>query len=62
MRAGWTHCVACTSSGAVYTWGRADYGQLGPGEEAEEPMLGREEGSHGEEEECIQTKNKEKYR
>ncbi|XP_050726265.1 secretion-regulating guanine nucleotide exchange factor-like [Eriocheir sinensis] len=32
LRAGWTHCVAGVTSGAVYVWGRADYGQLGPSE------------------------------
>ncbi|XP_042547540.1 secretion-regulating guanine nucleotide exchange factor isoform X2 [Dipodomys spectabilis] len=26
---GWTHLVAQTESGKVFTWGRADYGQLG---------------------------------
>ncbi|XP_076790719.1 secretion-regulating guanine nucleotide exchange factor isoform X3 [Arvicanthis niloticus] len=26
---GWTHLVAKTESGKVFTWGRADYGQLG---------------------------------
>lgn len=29
LRAGWTHCVVGVASGAVYSWGRADYGQLG---------------------------------
>ncbi|KAK7076378.1 hypothetical protein SK128_014792 [Halocaridina rubra] len=33
LRAGWTHCVAGVASGAVYIWGRADYGQLGPSED-----------------------------
>lgn len=26
---GWTHLVAKTETGKVFTWGRADYGQLG---------------------------------
>ncbi|XP_061577676.1 secretion-regulating guanine nucleotide exchange factor [Cololabis saira] len=26
---GWTHIIAQTESGAVFTWGRGDYGQLG---------------------------------
>lgn len=26
---GWTHSLAVTDSGEVYSWGRADYGQLG---------------------------------
>lgn len=25
---GWTHCLAHTESGHVFTWGRGDYGQL----------------------------------
>ncbi|KAM4687186.1 secretion-regulating guanine nucleotide exchange factor-like, partial [Rhinophrynus dorsalis] len=29
MWSGWTHLVAQTDSGKVFTWGRADYGQLG---------------------------------
>ncbi|XP_039609252.1 secretion-regulating guanine nucleotide exchange factor isoform X2 [Polypterus senegalus] len=29
VRSGWTHIVARTERGQVYTWGRADYGQLG---------------------------------
>ncbi|CAG0914215.1 unnamed protein product [Notodromas monacha] len=28
---GWTHCVAHTESGHLFTWGRGDYGQLGRG-------------------------------
>ncbi|XP_071099304.1 secretion-regulating guanine nucleotide exchange factor-like [Haliotis cracherodii] len=29
LHSGWTHLVSCTEDGSVYTWGRADYGQLG---------------------------------
>ncbi|XP_070200727.1 secretion-regulating guanine nucleotide exchange factor-like isoform X2 [Littorina saxatilis] len=29
VTSGWTHSIALTDSGEVYTWGRADYGQLG---------------------------------
>lgn len=36
LRGGWTHCVAGVASGAVYIWGRADYGQLGPSEDDRE--------------------------
>ncbi|XP_071543496.1 secretion-regulating guanine nucleotide exchange factor [Panulirus ornatus] len=36
LRAGWTHCVVGVTSGAVYVWGRADYGQLGPLEDEKE--------------------------
>ena len=45
VRAGWTHCVAGTSSGAVYTWGRADYCQLGPAQsdDAAQVMLGADQ-------------------
>uniref|UniRef100_A0A8C5MSF3 Secretion regulating guanine nucleotide exchange factor n=1 Tax=Leptobrachium leishanense TaxID=445787 RepID=A0A8C5MSF3_9ANUR len=35
---GWTHLVAQTDSGKVYTWGRADYGQLGRDGEKEQPQ------------------------
>ncbi|KAM9220674.1 secretion-regulating guanine nucleotide exchange factor isoform 3-T3 [Dugong dugon] len=33
---GWTHLVAQTETGKVFTWGRADYGQLGRKLEAQE--------------------------
>ncbi|XP_023406574.2 secretion-regulating guanine nucleotide exchange factor isoform X4 [Loxodonta africana] len=33
---GWTHLVAQTETGKVFTWGRADYGQLGRKLEAHE--------------------------
>nr|XP_058161648.1 secretion-regulating guanine nucleotide exchange factor isoform X2 [Dasypus novemcinctus] len=33
---GWTHLVAQTETGKVFTWGRADYGQLGRKPEAPE--------------------------
>ncbi|CAK6449241.1 unnamed protein product [Pipistrellus nathusii] len=33
---GWTHLVAQTETGKVFTWGRADYGQLGRKLESEE--------------------------
>ncbi|XP_037695224.1 secretion-regulating guanine nucleotide exchange factor isoform X2 [Choloepus didactylus] len=33
---GWTHLVAQTETGKVFTWGRADYGQLGRKSEAHE--------------------------
>lgn len=36
LKAGWTHCVVGVASGAVYVWGRADYGQLGPIEDDRE--------------------------
>ncbi|CAH1786323.1 unnamed protein product, partial [Owenia fusiformis] len=29
LKGGWTHMLAVTESGAVYSWGRGDYGQLG---------------------------------
>ncbi|XP_041705751.1 secretion-regulating guanine nucleotide exchange factor [Coregonus clupeaformis] len=29
IRSGWTHLVAQTESGRVFTWGRSNYGQLG---------------------------------
>uniref|UniRef100_A0A8C1LJA0 Secretion regulating guanine nucleotide exchange factor n=1 Tax=Cyprinus carpio TaxID=7962 RepID=A0A8C1LJA0_CYPCA len=29
VHSGWTHLVAITESGRVFTWGRANYGQLG---------------------------------
>lgn len=29
IRSGWTHLIAQTESGALYSWGRGDYGQLG---------------------------------
>ena len=36
LRSGWSHLLAETDDGAVWSWGRADYGQLGrqTGEEA----------------------------
>lgn len=36
LRVGWTHCVVGVASGAVYVWGRADYGQLGPLEDEQQ--------------------------
>ncbi|XP_073898715.1 LOW QUALITY PROTEIN: secretion-regulating guanine nucleotide exchange factor [Castor canadensis] len=42
---GWTHLVAQTETGKVFTWGRADYGQLGrkleshEGQKEEKPEL-----------------------
>ncbi|XP_027624345.1 secretion-regulating guanine nucleotide exchange factor [Tupaia chinensis] len=39
---GWTHLVAQTETGKVFTWGRADYGQLGRKLEShEDGKLGR---------------------
>ncbi|XP_028644705.1 secretion-regulating guanine nucleotide exchange factor isoform X4 [Grammomys surdaster] len=38
---GWTHLVAKTETGKVFTWGRADYGQLGrklESSEAQKPL------------------------
>ncbi|XP_045176945.2 secretion-regulating guanine nucleotide exchange factor-like isoform X2 [Mercenaria mercenaria] len=29
IQSGWTHLIAQTDSGALYSWGRGDYGQLG---------------------------------
>ncbi|XP_045681465.1 secretion-regulating guanine nucleotide exchange factor isoform X2 [Phyllostomus hastatus] len=41
---GWTHLVAQTETGKVFTWGRADYGQLGRKPESPE---GREPETQG---------------
>ncbi|XP_074131331.1 secretion-regulating guanine nucleotide exchange factor isoform X1 [Sminthopsis crassicaudata] len=43
---GWTHLVAQTETGKVFTWGRADYGQLGT-------KVDGQEGSTGEHEELL---------
>ncbi|XP_060234760.1 secretion-regulating guanine nucleotide exchange factor isoform X3 [Meriones unguiculatus] len=40
---GWTHLVAQTETGKVFTWGRADYGQLGRRLESPE---GQKSGEH----------------
>lgn len=43
---GWTHLVAQTETGKVFTWGRADYGQLGRRLECHEGwMLGKQDSS-----------------
>ncbi|XP_006865893.1 PREDICTED: LOW QUALITY PROTEIN: secretion-regulating guanine nucleotide exchange factor [Chrysochloris asiatica] len=42
---GWTHLVAQTETGKVFTWGRADYGQLGRKVEAYEDWKGEKQGS-----------------
>ncbi|XP_062859486.1 secretion-regulating guanine nucleotide exchange factor isoform X2 [Trichomycterus rosablanca] len=36
LHSGWTHLIAQTESGKVFTWGRADYGQLGRSEPTSE--------------------------
>ncbi|XP_053528998.1 secretion-regulating guanine nucleotide exchange factor isoform X2 [Artibeus jamaicensis] len=43
---GWTHLVAQTETGKVFTWGRADYGQLGRKLESPEGWKPEEQGSH----------------
>ncbi|XP_054555372.1 secretion-regulating guanine nucleotide exchange factor isoform X4 [Talpa occidentalis] len=44
---GWTHLVAQTETGKVFTWGRADYGQLGRTLESHEGWnLEKQESSH----------------
>ncbi|KAM9658020.1 secretion-regulating guanine nucleotide exchange factor [Trichechus inunguis] len=42
---GWTHLVAQTETGKVFTWGRADYGQLGRKLEAQEGWKQEEQDS-----------------
>lgn len=42
---GWTHLVAQTETGKVFTWGRADYGQLGRKPESPEGQKPEEQGS-----------------
>ncbi|XP_041586561.1 LOW QUALITY PROTEIN: secretion-regulating guanine nucleotide exchange factor [Vulpes lagopus] len=42
---GWTHLVAQTETGKVFTWGRADYGQLGRQLESHEDWKARNEDS-----------------
>lgn len=43
---GWTHLVAQTETGKVFTWGRADYGQLGRRPECHEGWtLGKQDSS-----------------
>ncbi|KAM5224464.1 secretion-regulating guanine nucleotide exchange factor isoform 6-T8 [Hipposideros larvatus] len=43
---GWTHLVAQTETGKVFTWGRADYGQLGRKPESHEGWtLGKQDSS-----------------
>ncbi|EPQ18368.1 Secretion-regulating guanine nucleotide exchange factor [Myotis brandtii] len=42
---GWTHLVAQTETGKVFTWGRADYGQLGRKLESEEGWRPEKQGS-----------------
>ncbi|EDO31645.1 predicted protein, partial [Nematostella vectensis] len=36
IHSGWSHVVVATDQGRVYTWGRADYGQLGGGDELQQ--------------------------
>ncbi|XP_060033054.1 secretion-regulating guanine nucleotide exchange factor isoform X2 [Erinaceus europaeus] len=44
---GWTHLVAQTETGKVFTWGRADYGQLGRTLECDEGRkLEKQDSSH----------------
>ncbi|XP_007497077.2 secretion-regulating guanine nucleotide exchange factor [Monodelphis domestica] len=40
---GWTHLVAQTETGKVFTWGRADYGQLGRKVEVDQKCKGEHE-------------------
>lgn len=42
---GWTHLVAQTETGKVFTWGRADYGQLGRQLESHEDWKARNQDS-----------------
>ncbi|XP_066107160.1 secretion-regulating guanine nucleotide exchange factor isoform X2 [Saccopteryx bilineata] len=42
---GWTHLVAQTETGKVFTWGRADYGQLGRKVESHEGWKPEKQGS-----------------
>uniref|UniRef100_K9J101 Putative alpha-tubulin suppressor n=1 Tax=Desmodus rotundus TaxID=9430 RepID=K9J101_DESRO len=42
---GWTHLVAQTETGKVFTWGRADYGQLGRKPESPEGWNPEKQGS-----------------
>ncbi|XP_016080639.1 PREDICTED: secretion-regulating guanine nucleotide exchange factor isoform X2 [Miniopterus natalensis] len=42
---GWTHLVAQTETGKVFTWGRADYGQLGRKSESQEGWEPEKQGS-----------------
>ncbi|KAM8812380.1 secretion-regulating guanine nucleotide exchange factor isoform 4-T4 [Rhynchonycteris naso] len=42
---GWTHLVAQTETGKVFTWGRADYGQLGRKLESHEGWKSEKQGS-----------------
>uniref|UniRef100_A0A2P2I0C3 Secretion-regulating guanine nucleotide exchange factor-like n=1 Tax=Hirondellea gigas TaxID=1518452 RepID=A0A2P2I0C3_9CRUS len=61
VRAGWTHCVVGTTSGDLYVWGRADYGQLGSLSPDGEPecLLGSDTDQQDEQE---HTKQDVKYR